>query len=32
MGTCPNCKLRIKRGANHVRRRGRWIHKKCPKK
>ena len=30
MGTCPNCKRRIKRNGNHFKRKGIWRHKKCP--
>jgi hypothetical protein len=30
MGTCPKCKLRIRRNGNHVKLRSVWYHKVCP--
>jgi hypothetical protein len=31
MGTCPKCKLRIRRNGNHVKLGSTWFHKACPK-
>ena len=31
MGTCPKCKLRIRKNGNHVKLGSTWVHKKCPK-
>jgi hypothetical protein len=30
MGTCPKCKLRIRRNGNHVKLGSTWYHKVCP--
>ncbi len=30
MGTCPKCKLRIRRNGNHVKLGSTWYHKICP--
>jgi hypothetical protein len=30
MGTCPKCKLRIRRNGNHVKLGSVWLHKTCP--
>jgi hypothetical protein len=30
MGTCPKCKLRIRRNGNHVKLGPTWYHKVCP--
>jgi hypothetical protein len=30
MGTCPHCKLRIRKNGNHVKLGSLWVHKKCP--
>jgi hypothetical protein len=30
MGTCPKCKLRIRRNGNHVKLKSTWYHKACP--
>jgi len=30
MGTCPKCKLRIRKNGNHVKLGSVWVHKKCP--
>jgi hypothetical protein len=30
MGTCPKCKLRIRRNGNHVKLGSTWYHKLCP--
>lgn len=30
MGTCPKCKLRIRRNGNHVKLGSTWFHKTCP--
>ena len=30
MGTCPKCKLRIRRKGNHVKLGSTWYHKMCP--
>lgn len=30
MGTCPNCKLRIRKNGNHVKLGSVWKHKICP--
>jgi hypothetical protein len=32
MGTCPKCKLRIRKNGNHVKLGSVWLHKKCPAK
>jgi hypothetical protein len=32
MGTCPKCKLRIRRNGNHVKLGSTWVHKMCPRK
>jgi hypothetical protein len=32
MGTCPKCKLRIRKNGNHVKLGSVWRHKKCPPK
>jgi hypothetical protein len=32
MGTCPKCKLRIRRNGNHVKLGSVWYHKACPEK
>ena len=32
MGTCPKCKLRIRRNGNHVKLGSIWYHKACPGK
>jgi hypothetical protein len=32
MGTCPKCKLRIRRNGNHVKLGSVWVHKMCPAK
>jgi hypothetical protein len=32
MGTCPKCKLRIRRNGNHVKLGSTWVHKQCPPK
>ncbi len=32
MGTCPKCKLRIRRNGNHVKLGSTWYHKACPGK
>jgi len=29
MGTCPKCKLRIRRNGNHVKLGSVWFHKMC---
>ena len=31
MGTCPKCKLRIRKNGNHVKLGTTWYHKSCPK-
>ena len=31
MGTCPKCKLRIRKNGNHIKLGSVWRHKKCPK-
>jgi hypothetical protein len=31
MGTCPKCKLRIRRNGNHTKLGTIWYHKVCPK-
>jgi hypothetical protein len=31
MGTCPKCKMRIRRNGNHVKLGTVWLHKICPK-
>ena len=31
MGTCPKCKLRIRKNGNHVKLGSVWRHKMCPK-
>jgi hypothetical protein len=30
MGTCPKCKLRIRKNGNHVKLGSVWMHKMCP--
>lgn len=30
MGTCPKCKLRIRKNGNHVKLGSVWYHKTCP--
>ena len=30
MGTCPKCKLRIRKNGNHVKLGSTWYHKACP--
>jgi hypothetical protein len=30
MGTCPKCKLRIRKNGNHVKLGSVWFHKMCP--
>ncbi|HTK92510.1 MAG TPA: hypothetical protein VL948_19925 [Verrucomicrobiae bacterium] len=30
MGTCPKCKLRIRRNGNHIKLGTVWLHKSCP--
>ena len=30
MGTCPKCKLRIRKNGNHVKLGSVWYHKACP--
>lgn len=30
MGTCPKCKLRIRRNGNHLKLGSTWYHKACP--
>jgi hypothetical protein len=30
MGTCPKCRLRIRRNGNHVKLGSTWYHKSCP--
>jgi len=30
MGTCPKCKLRIRKNGNHVKLGSTWYHKQCP--
>lgn len=30
MGTCPKCKLRIRRNGNHTKLGSTWYHKMCP--
>jgi len=32
MGTCPKCKLRIRKNGNHVKLGSVWYHKMCPAK
>jgi hypothetical protein len=32
MGTCPKCKLRIRKNGNHVKLGSVWVHKMCPAK
>ena len=32
MGTCPKCKLRIRKNGNHIKLGTVWYHKACPKK
>ena len=32
MGTCPKCKLRIRKNGNHVKLGSVWVHKMCPPK
>jgi hypothetical protein len=32
MGTCPKCKLRIRRNGNHTKLGSIWYHKACPGK
>jgi hypothetical protein len=30
MGTCPKCKLKIRKNGNHVKLGSTWYHKSCP--
>ncbi len=30
MGTCPKCKLRIRKNGNHIKLGTTWYHKSCP--
>jgi len=30
MGTCPKCKLRIRKNGNHIKLGTTWFHKSCP--
>ena len=30
MGTCPKCKLRIRKNGNHIKLGSVWYHKMCP--
>jgi hypothetical protein len=30
MGTCPKCRLRIRRNGNHIKLGTAWYHKSCP--
>ena len=32
MGTCPKCKLRIRKNGNHLKLGSVWFHKSCPNK
>jgi hypothetical protein len=32
MGTCPKCKMRIRKNGNHVKLGSVWLHKRCPTK
>lgn len=32
MGTCPKCKMRIRKNGNHVKLGSVWTHKRCPAK
>jgi hypothetical protein len=32
MGTCPKCKLRIRKNGNHIKLGSVWLHKRCPAK
>ncbi|HEV8640978.1 MAG TPA: hypothetical protein VGV13_07765 [Methylomirabilota bacterium] len=32
MGTCPKCKLRIRRNGNHIKLGTTWYHKFCPRR
>ena len=32
MGTCPKCKLRIRKNGNHIKLGSVWFHKMCPGK
>jgi hypothetical protein len=32
MGTCPKCKLRIRKNGNHIKLGSVWRHKMCPPK
>ena len=32
MGTCPKCKLRIRKNGNHIKLGSVWFHKMCPRK
>jgi hypothetical protein len=32
MGTCPKCKLRIRKNGSHVKLGSVWVHKMCPPK
>jgi len=32
MGTCPKCKLRIRKNGNHTKLGPVWYHKMCPAK
>jgi hypothetical protein len=32
MGTCPKCKLRLRKNGNHVKLGSVWMHKTCPAK
>jgi len=31
MGTCPKCKLRIRKNGNHIKLGSTWYHKSCPR-
>jgi hypothetical protein len=32
MGTCPKCKLRIRKNGNRIKLGSVWLHKMCPPK
>jgi uncharacterized ferritin-like protein (DUF455 family) len=32
MGTCPKCKLKIRKNGNHVKLGSTWYHKACPRR
>lgn len=32
VGTCPRCKLRIRKNGNHIKLGSTWYHKACPSK